>query len=43
MKVQSSDRRSLISKLNYSYFQVNKPRGRGTALLCPYNRCALNT
>ncbi|MHC5673132.1 hypothetical protein, partial [Nostoc sp.] len=27
----------------YSYFQVNRPRGRGTALLCPYDRCGSNT
>ncbi|MHC5715757.1 MAG: hypothetical protein ACYTX0_27355 [Nostoc sp.] len=24
---------------SYSYFQVNRPRGRGTAMLCPYERC----
>ncbi|WP_461936417.1 hypothetical protein [Nostoc sp.] len=28
---------------NYSYFQVNRPRGRGTAMLCPYDRCGSNT
>ena len=29
--------------LSYSYFQVNRPHGRGTALLCPYDRCGSNT
>ncbi|MCC5621123.1 hypothetical protein [Nostoc sp. CHAB 5715] len=31
------------AKLAYSYFQVNRPRGRGTAMLCPYDRCGSNT
>jgi hypothetical protein len=33
----------IVSPLIYSYFQVNRPRGRGTAMLCPYDRCGSNT
>ncbi|MHC5613457.1 MAG: hypothetical protein ACYTXA_21285 [Nostoc sp.] len=34
---------SKLDSLAYSYFQVNRPPGKGTAMLCPYDRCGSNT
>jgi recombinational DNA repair protein RecT len=28
---------------NYSYFQLNISRSKGTAFLCPYDKCGSNT
>ncbi|MBD2415493.1 hypothetical protein H6H01_33250 [Nostoc calcicola FACHB-3891] len=42
-RLQTQFHHSHLGLAIYSYFQVNRPRGKGTAMLCPYDRCGSNT